>query len=482
MADQVDYRDPTPNNFPQDYDPAKADPRVKLRSDSIKHKQKGVDTREAMYQALEIGSVTANEAKETAIDTASRQDESEKKVQDTSDNVNNVLAEITKNSGDTAAPEVIAARKPSGKPAFNSLGERLDNMSSKDDVFTDLIVSVDGGVQEPFASALEQFKNSIDSNAVRIGLLQDIHYTRSVYNDYGDAVKRGLVHIQHMGALSDDLDLVVYNGDLAHGREMKSGTINRIRQLVNTHNLALSDVPSLWTIGNHDDNNVYFEDADQKRINSLTLDELEQYFELEKTYGYKDFSNQKLRVITLNTFENPEKYDENGHILYPRDYSSVLSSKQLNWFANDALKVPDGYHVLIFTHAPLQGFSQNKPYPNYRDVNHDVLLKIISDFINARSSVFDGINSDYPVSIATTFAGSPNGVLIGIIAGHEHHDVAPQIVNGVRLVERTCNIAINNRQIGTVEEDAFDIVEVNTAKRTCNLRRFGAGADVSFNY
>ena len=55
MANQVDYRDPTPNNFPQDYDPSKVDSRVKLRSESIKHKQKGKHTREAMYQALEIG-------------------------------------------------------------------------------------------------------------------------------------------------------------------------------------------------------------------------------------------------------------------------------------------------------------------------------------------------------------------------------------------------------------------------------------------
>lgn len=82
MANQVDYRDPTPNNFPQDYDPAKADPRVKLRSDSIKHKQKGVDTREAMYQAIEIGSVTANEAKTTADKTAESQDSLNQRVDD----------------------------------------------------------------------------------------------------------------------------------------------------------------------------------------------------------------------------------------------------------------------------------------------------------------------------------------------------------------------------------------------------------------
>lgn len=82
MANQVDYRDPTPNNFPQDYDPAKVDPRVKLRSESIKHKQKGKHTREAMYQALEIGAVTANEAKTTADKTAESQDSLNQRVDD----------------------------------------------------------------------------------------------------------------------------------------------------------------------------------------------------------------------------------------------------------------------------------------------------------------------------------------------------------------------------------------------------------------
>ncbi|WP_459128113.1 glycosyl hydrolase family 28-related protein [Latilactobacillus curvatus] len=82
MANQVDYRDPTPNNFPQDYDPSKVDSRVKLRSESIKHKQKGKHTREAMYQALEIGSVTANEAKGLSLTTAKEQSNLNQRVDD----------------------------------------------------------------------------------------------------------------------------------------------------------------------------------------------------------------------------------------------------------------------------------------------------------------------------------------------------------------------------------------------------------------
>lgn len=82
MVNKVSYRDPTPNNFPDDYDPAKVDPRVKLRSDSIKGKMFGEETREAMYQALEIGSVTASEANAKADKTAASQDSLNERVND----------------------------------------------------------------------------------------------------------------------------------------------------------------------------------------------------------------------------------------------------------------------------------------------------------------------------------------------------------------------------------------------------------------
>lgn len=82
MVNKVSYRDPTPNNFPDDYDPAKVDPRVKLRSDSIKGKMFGEETREAMYQALEIGSVTASEANAKADKTAESQDNLNQRVDD----------------------------------------------------------------------------------------------------------------------------------------------------------------------------------------------------------------------------------------------------------------------------------------------------------------------------------------------------------------------------------------------------------------
>lgn len=72
MTDVV-YKDPNPNNFPDDYDKDQVDDRVLIRSKSIAEKMYGRDTREAMIEGIEIGSVVAKEAKQIATQTAQDQ-------------------------------------------------------------------------------------------------------------------------------------------------------------------------------------------------------------------------------------------------------------------------------------------------------------------------------------------------------------------------------------------------------------------------
>lgn len=400
--------------------------------------------------------------------------------------------------GDKDLSEVVDARRPDGGAAYATLGKRLDDMPNNTEFSqlsgevtdTDNVqVSVDGGVQDPFTTALTEFKSTInsDNSVLKIGLLQDIHFSRAIYNDeYGEATDRGLVHIQHMGALADDLDLAVYNGDNAHGREAKSSTVHRIKQLINTHRLAFGELPTIWTIGNHDDNNVYFSGT-SKASNTLTLKEMEDAFEIDKTYDYKDFLAQKVRVIVLDAFENPEIYNDDGSEKYNRSYNSVFSQTQLTWFGQ-ALQAPDGYSVIIFMHCPPLGYASNKPYNNYQDVNHDLMLGMVQAYISGTSYTASGTNTDYPAVVSVDFTTRGAGAFVGIVAGHEHHDLDPQTIDGIRVIERTCNIATNSgdtsidRTIGKVDEDAFDVIEIDGATKHCKFNRFGAGSSLEFDY
>ncbi|MBS9400011.1 BppU family phage baseplate upper protein [Pediococcus acidilactici] len=359
--------------------------------------------------------------------------------------------------------------------------EPISDLMNELNGLSNLDISIDGGVVEPFKSNLSNFASTIntDDNVARIGLLQDIHYQRAVYKDYGQAVTRGLLHIQHVGMLKDYLDMAVYNGDNVHGRETKDNTIRRVKQLVSTHRLAFGDIPTLWTIGNHDDNNIYFQ-AEQRVKNIINLSELESALQIDKTYGYHDLNDKKLRVIVLNDFENPEIVGENGLPKYTRDYNSVFSATQIKWLI-DALKVPTGYSVVIFTHAPLVGFYNNKPYANYTNVNHDVVLGVIKAYVNGSSYTADGTNTDYPVSVNVDYSNQGKGLFVGMVFGHEHWDGEIQTVDGIRGIERTCNLAAN-RNLNEIDEDAFDVVEIDTANKHCRFNRFGSGNSLEFDY
>ena len=106
-------------------------------------------------------------------------------------------------------------------------------------------------------------------------------------------------------------------------------------------------------------------------------------------------------------------------------------------------------------------------------------------FAHKESTTITGTNNDYPVSIDVDFSGY-NGHLAGIITGHEHLDRNPDERNGVIVTTRINNLAYSTqagqRNWGTVNADAFDVVQVDVDNRTVFFKRFGYGNDLSYRY
>ena len=361
---------------------------------------------------------------------------------------------------------------------LTTFNQELEKIGNPDNVS----ISIDGGVVEPYTTALQNFKETINdgTDVAKIALIQDLHFQRSVFpEEYSKETTIGLQQIQHVGVLSDKLDVVVNNGDLVHGREPKDATSSRIRQVVNTEKISFGDVPSLFTVGNHDDNNIYFQGASRIK-NLLTTSELNKLFEMQKSYSYYDIADKKLRVVQISIFENPEIYDENGLPKYTRDYSAVISDEQLAWLVNEALNAPAGYDVIAFTHCPPLGYMNNTPYQRYQNVNHDLLLGILKAFANHTTYTGTGTNTDYPATVTADFSTN-TGKLVALVTGHEHRDAPVQMDNGLNVVLRTCLLS-SGRQMGTVQQDAFDIIEVDTKNKRVNFNRFGSGESLAFNY
>lgn len=85
VEQQANYRDPSENNFPDDYDDSRIDSRITLRTTAVRQKMHGLDVRGALAQGVEIGGSIADEAKEEAAKAT----QASKDAQDSVDNLNN---------------------------------------------------------------------------------------------------------------------------------------------------------------------------------------------------------------------------------------------------------------------------------------------------------------------------------------------------------------------------------------------------------
>lgn len=200
-------------------------------------------------------------------------------------------------------------------------------------------------------------------------------------------------------------------------------------------------------------------------------------FEKDGKAFYYDDSLQKIRFISIDSFQDTSYTIENGVV---KSYSlGRPSNEQIEWIENVALKtVPEGYSVVSFSHLGLFA-----PYV-YNGI----------EYVTVPYGQIG--HSDQLVSIFKNFVGG-GGVYIGHFAGHVHHDFV-STKDGI-----TCVHCLNDgthwrdasyfsgyefvgdaplKTLGTVTECAFDVVIVNKTTRHVDLIRVGAGENRQFNY
>lgn len=496
MADKVNYNDPTPNKFPNDYDDSKVDSRVKLRSKSLAHKEMGKDVREALIQGVEISSVVAGEAKDIASDTASRQDDVDQAQKEFEERYNEQIA------GNTDLDEVIDARKPNSKPSYTTLGERLNDMPSNEDL--ELLLGddnndVDGGIPDYEIQILTEVLLGIDTTKFNLGWGTDYHYdTASDYNPHnGDYTSSEVAKMWNSGlrkalnitSLSTKLDAIVFGGDNVD--QPSTGTGGRPIMLKHNQDfastvLSSSSAPTFLLKGNHDCNynsnrlpETVILDAELAPIYRQDVCLFGENRLNASNYFYKDFEDKKVRLIGLDMYDLPETVNSDGTMQFNRFNTSGLQQAQLDWLANDALlTTPNDYVVLITGHSAPDGTM----YSGRANHNHTVLKTILEAFVTGTTTTIVGTDTAVPVTVECKFANS--GHLAGFLFGHWHKDESIT-VNGVNYIETRCSLIAGDDVIGAERmamfgepgEDAFDIATIDTAAKTLMLKRVGAGSD-----
>lgn len=242
----------------------------------------------------------------------------------------------------------------------------------------------------------------------------------------------------------------------------------------------------LMILGNHDgcygDASCYY----KKQFSSEQIWELyfrnqaldfRRTFSEDGTYYYVDDHTQKIRFILLNSqFGGEYAVDEHGVAVNDRFGISCYGQEQLDWFANVALDMPDGYGAVIASHVP--------PNTTYT-VDRAQLIGIINAYCNRTvytGSYTEGVDGWTNSHIDVDFTDA-QGEIIVMLAGHVHDDgVDTETLNCPLITIISAGAPVNTgeapeRIFDTDTETSFDVVTINRKTRTIYCTRIGAGED-----
>lgn len=212
-------------------------------------------------------------------------------------------------------------------------------------------------------------------------------------------------------------------------------------------------------------------------------------FSEDGSYFYVDNVAQKTRFIILNSqYGGKYSTDANGWATNDRFSESCYGQEQLNWLANVALNMPEGYGAVIASHVPPRILESNQTSPYTKD---SAQLRGIIDAYNNKTT-FQGTHTSKTVPwsnsvVNVDFTGA-KGEVIAMFVGHIHQDTVDTktmscpIITIIPAGEEIEGDEKADRKFGTDKETNFDVVTINRKTRTINLTRVGWGADRVINY
>lgn len=343
-----------------------------------------------------------------------------------------------------------------------------------------------------------------DANILNIATIADAHWQEEGATIFDGYTAKSLEHYQWcaLSTLYNHADALIALGDNINGDE-PTGRLNmtlmHVRAMLQTKYVRTA---MFMIRGNHD-NGTGHQNTEGKSADEVLDDnavkngfgtKFNYYDEVrdgDSFYFYKDFPDKKVRIIGLDSNDIPlEKKDSNGHYAYDTN-TAGFRSQQLNWFANKALMLPDNtWQVVVFFHIPFPNafgqWAEDNTFVNYHHA-----IAILNAFKNGTSvNINDTSNPDFTITgLQADYSKQGQGTLIAIVNGHLHcDDQDTSILNGTPVIEVTTSASFvsdkvnNSDRRNTNDEDAWDIISINTKERKIHCYRFGRGSDRDFTY
>lgn len=291
--------------------------------------------------------------------------------------------------------------------------------------------------------------------------------------------------------------------DLGDSIYQSSPLLNKTLGLTNIRTAAslFNCKNKMFVIGNHDYNsmpelnpNESFYFSDKEIFNSIgrNINTDVVWGSKEKIYYYKDFIEEKIRVIVLNTTQNTPSFDISGEMtsLDPMNYP-VIQQNQVDWFANIALDFSDKtdkteWHTIIFSHISPSPLNDDSPRCENAKDDNNVIYDLINAFKNAGTVNYNHVdlvqNGMATVSITKSFVSQGQMNLIGCISGHTHYE-ANYDYNGI--IFRTLLAGHNYETVQiphTSNATSVPFIAINKENRTLKIRYFGYGENLNLSY
>lgn len=328
------------------------------------------------------------------------------------------------------------------------------------------------------------------TNIFKLGIVTDAHYDENTWRTQAYRSYRNLNNILY---LQNNVDAVAALGDNVDS-EHKDKSINianlerycdRFSEGINQNKFIIR--------GNHDSgalpwdtdnsgNKVMPENvmsgAEQLAIFKRYLSQEGKVYGTEGMYHFKDFADKQIRLVFIDTLDNPMVTNTNGSLKYNDQWHYGIQEAQLNWIANQALgTLPDNYHVMILSHVPIMPDSVTSDPVK----NGNILKQILTAFINQSSGTFTSSLEDFNTTVSVDYTGRTQSNLIGLFGGHRHAEYFYDM-EGYYSTVLDCAFVRDDSKIGTTAEDAFCILEVDIKSRTVTRKGFGRQSDKQYTY
>lgn len=269
-----------------------------------------------------------------------------------------------------------------------------------------------------------------------------------------------------------------------------------------------SQVPHLYTKGNHDLNAINVSPSDllsDKDWGKVWFDKAESSYGIVRNkkangqksgYYYYDLNTMKVRIISIDCFDvDYSKTDSEGNILYWGGTSNYIANEQFNWIVHSALNFDDkeekDWGVILFTHfyrpSDKNGTSIEPVFESIFKKFNDMLLAFNKQSAFALNYSFPE-NDFYDLSVQGDWSRyaeeDKKPYLICILSGHQHKDIYMNWWGTKHIVtaNQFCGMQYSDERIkrtpSSRSQNLFDILNIDLKERKMRVFRYGASANL----